>query len=461
MRSGLAVVAAAVVLAVAGLGVSEVAAGQFNPGGLPLSGGTMTGDIDMNGNDIVMNDGIIFAENGAVADSGHIKKGGASGNIVISSGAGSADDVNLAAKDIVWLGNYSLSAAFPTWVMDVADGEGTVTHTLDGDVVGYTMTNAAGATANFIDFYSTDEAGNVASIDVNGRFDVYDASNVANGWVGWFDSGDDMQIGAGSNHEIRISSDNNVFAATGGSFKVGNNAAGPVFKFEVAGGNGQLTHAPTDNSIVQHTLTLPSGQTADAFVIEDSANADLFSIEGDGRVTFDAADADCQIEPSGTASVQFFCSGAGDDIAIGANDRTYLVNQGDIIIANTSFTEYASFDLSEQELNIPRLTLYNGQAITVADSGDGNPATDTTAPDDSNIVITCNDVHGCAWDFTETAVDGFFFCATAETNDVTISRSDGIREVPSAGLTLTAGADTACFMHMSGEHRLISFQGNN
>jgi len=59
------------------------------------------------------------------------------------------------------------------------------------------------------------------------------------------------------------------------------------------------------------------------------------------------------------------------------------------------------------DTNIGGKLSHTADTVTIADSGDGNPATDTLEPTSSNVQLTCNDVHKCTMSMGDTnAVDG-------------------------------------------------------
>lgn len=87
------------------------------------------------------------------------------------------------------------------------------------------------------------------------------------------------------------------------------------------------------------------------------------------------------------------------------------------------------------------------QAITIADSGGGGAATDSTSPSSSHIEITCNDADGCTWTPGETTVvDGWTVTAinVSAANVVTIADSAGVVRARGGSIAMSASDSVTC-----------------
>jgi len=100
--------------------------------------------------------------------------------------------------------------------------------------------------------------------------------------------------------------------------------------------------------------------------------------------------------PGGTArgtvdmNDQVINDNGGDD-KIRFDDAISVYHAGSVLV----FETHGSNNKSYKTLVIDGWLVTQSDEDTIADSGDGNPATHTLTPEDSYVELTCNDAHTC------------------------------------------------------------------
>ncbi len=129
-------------------------------------------------------------------------------------------------------------------------------------------------------------------------------------------------------------------------------------------------------------------------------------------------------------------NGSAVPMFIGSMDAAW----SDVVYATR--TSYLAFNLmesggEEEQFRITGQGIVSGtHSYTVADSGDGNPATDTLTPDGSVVLATCSDADSCDITMTETGVTSGQFlkivCMTATPATCDFADTAGVTELAGA-----------------------------
>lgn len=192
---------------------------------------------------------------------------------------------------------------------------------------------------------------------------------------------------------------------------------------------------PAENDAVTPTFALGSG----AGIYQNTANSLLISLNGGLKWAITqtyleggASYAGRILGASSSLTTPYISNNLDTDTGVGgdgSNNHLSLIAEGVQGIGVISNSGAITRKFVGKSYTVP-------QTMTVADSGDGNPAADTLTPTSDVVQITCSDANGCDITMSETgATDGQpveIICMTANTCNF----------ADTAGVTEIAGAAT-------------------
>lgn len=178
-----------------------------------------------------------------------------------------------------------------------------------------------------------------------------------------------------------------------------------------------------------------AGGTTQDFRVETDANEYAFFIDVSANTIFMAETA-----TAATTLGNLTLYGTGNMLGFGPTDGSAGVQ-----IALNSTSSELQFNASNNygvafapngtgKIRLEGPVEYGTQAVTVADSADGNPATSTLIPTKSFVQITCSDADGCTITMGETGmVDGWeVIIVNMSANAATFSDTSGVSELAGA-----------------------------
>lgn len=218
--------------------------------------------------------------------------------------------------------------------------------------------------------------------------------------------------------------------------------------------------ATTSSTVAAVTLKTSVNVTAGDLIlnVEDSAGTNLLTCDEEGDVVAagDISAAGNDINCSGTGATCLLLSAANDTtvsstVAAVTIKASVNVTAGDLVLEVNDSADASLMTVDEEGDVVTAGRVSNSHAYTVADSGDGNPATSTLNPTANTVLLTCSDTDGCTITMGETgAVAGTIVTiVNISANAASFSDSAGVSELTGAfsmgandSLTLVYGGST-------------------
>lgn len=262
---------------------------------------------------------------------------------------------------------------------------------------------------------------NNSSLNTGDEFVLWDVNNSAVRNINWDDFGDVLNTSVSS----IVSADTSVVVADSGSGTITGTIDGvSSFVFQDQAGAFDDEWVFGDTNQISPGLVVQGDNNPYIEVIRTNST----SISG--YIVFSDLNSQDWAIRSNNAILQFDSSNTLP--STGGTTRMQLSTS--LLTLGTGYSLGIGDTSPDANLDVVGDVLFEPQTVTVADSGDANPATSTLTPTGSNVQITCNDTDSCDITMGETGIgDGqIVSIVNVSANSVDFSDTSGVSELTGA-----------------------------